>query len=129
MNYNFIFLYFLFYSCSSINSDIAYYDNGNIKYDIEYRNGKIDGSAKYWSSEGVLINLVHYTNDLFHAEWIDFYPDGKIQHIVNYSYGQKHGEEIFYYQSGKITSKIIYNYDVVVKELIRWDEKGLLSND
>ena len=132
MTYNFIFLYFLFYlcsSCSSINHDIAYYDNGNIKYDIESRNGKIDGKAKYWSDEGILINLVHYSNDLFHGEWIDFYPDGKIQHIVSYSYGQKHGEEIWYYQSGKIKSKIIYNYDVIIKELIRWDENGLIIND
>ena len=120
----------IFYqSCINSNHDIAYYTNGNKKYDIEYKNGKIDGKAKYWNNNGDLINVVNYRNNLFHGDWIDYYSNGNIQHVTTYAYGHKNGEEIWYYKSGQIKSKVVYNYDEIITDLVRWDENGILIND
>jgi antitoxin component YwqK of YwqJK toxin-antitoxin module len=124
-----ILVLFLFQSCVSpilINSDreVDYYANGNMKYDITYKNGKIDGEAKYWSSDGYLINMVNYVNDQFHGEWIDYYKNGKTQHIINYAYGKKNGKEIWYHESGNIKSQVLYDNDKIISDIVRWDNNG-----
>ena len=122
----FILIYTLFLITCSTNShhDVSYYENGFKQYDIEYKNGKIDGLAKYWDENGYLINEVNYVNDKFHGKWIDYYTNGNILHVINYDYGKKHGEEIWYYESGNIKSKVKYEYDLIVSNIIRWDATG-----
>ena len=129
--FTYIFIYtFLIISCSA-NSyhDISYYDNGQKQYDIEYKNNKIDGIAKYWDEKGNIINEVHYVNDKFHGKWTGFYPNGNVSHIIHYYYGEKHGKEIWYYESGNIKSSITYQYDKIVSDLIRWDDAGKIINE
>ena len=123
-----LYVFFICESCVNIHHDIVYYENGTKKYDIEYKNGKIDGNAKYWDVNGDLINVVSYNNDLFHGKWIDYYSNGNIQHSINYTFGQKHGEETWYYESGNIKSRIIYEYDKIINDLIRWDQNGVIIN-
>ena len=115
---------FFYQSCSNIRHEIVYYDNGKKKYDIQYKNDKIDGKTIYWDKNGNLINVVNYSNDKFHGEWIDYYKNGNMQHIINYRYGQKHGTEIWYYQSGNMKSQAIYESDIIISDLIRWDDNG-----
>ena len=125
---NIIFL-LLFHSCmSSIfdnsNREVVYYDNGNIKYDIPYKNGKIHGEAMHWDRKGYLINKVNYVNNQFHGEWIDYYNNGNIQHIINYAFGKKNGKEIWYYESGNIKSQVLYDNDKIISDIVRWDNNG-----
>ena len=125
------FLQFVFLLSCSSNSyhEITFYDNGQKQYDIEYKNNKIDGLARYWDIDGNLVNEVNYVNNKFHGKWIDYYSNGNILHIINYHYGQKHGEEIWYYLSGNIKSKVLYEYDNVISNILRWNDKGKIINE
>ena len=124
--FTYIFIYSFFIISCATNSfhDISYYDNGQKKYDIEYKNNKIDGVALYWDENGNIINKVHYINNKFHGKWIDYYTNGNVKHIVHYDFGRKNGEEIWYYQSGNIKSKIFYKDDQIVSNILRWDSNG-----
>ena len=127
MNYKLLFIYIIvlyLISCSTSFHEIAYYDNGNKRYDIEYKNGNIDGVAVYWSENGNLVNKVHYVNNKLHGKWVDYYPMGDVLHVINYNFGRKHGKEMWYYESEKIKSQVIYKYDKIVSDMIRWDENG-----
>ena len=119
----------LLLSCVSNYKDISYYDNGKKQYEIQYKNNKINGIAKAWDTNGKLINQVNYVNNKFHGQWIDYFPNGTIQHIINYNYGKKHGKEIWYYKSGNIKSQAIYEYDVIISEILRWDDNGRILNE
>ena len=118
------YIFFLFFSCSSKTHDIAFYESGNIKYDIEYENGKIDGIAMYYDDFGNVINKVSYVNDKFHGEWIDYFSNGKISHIISYEYGRKSGLEVWYYESGEKKSEALYRNGKLISDLIRWNKNG-----
>ena len=119
---NIIALYII--SCTASIHEIAYYDNGNKRYDIEYKNGNIDGLAIYWDDDGNLINKVYYINNKLHGQWIDYYSNGNILHTIKYNFGKKHGTEIWYYESGNIKSQVVFKNDNIVSDIIRWDDNG-----
>ena len=126
-----LFLYSLLIlvSCSTKNHEITYHDNGNIKYDVVYKDNKLDGFAKTYDTNGNLINKSNYVNNQLHGRWIDYYKNGNIQHIIHYNYNLKDGKEIWYYESGNIKSEIIYKDDKVVSDIIRWDQEGQIISD
>ena len=118
-----------FFSCSSKNHEITYHDNGKIKYDVIYKDNKLDGIAMTYDDTGTLINRSNYFNNQLHCEWIDYYPSGNIQHVINYSFNLKNGVEIWYYESGNIKSKIVYKNDKILIDIIRWNDNGEIISD
>ena len=124
-----LFLYLILISCSARNHEITYHDNGTIKYDVVYKDNKLDGLAKTYDNTGNLINQSNYVNNQLHGQWIDYYKNGNIQHIIHYNYNLKDGKEIWYYESGNIKSEIIYKDDKVVSDIIRWDQEGRIIAD
>ena len=121
----------MFLSCSSslfINKSIEkdYYDNGNIKYEIQKNNDKIDGYAKYWNKEGHILNEVNYSNGLLHGEWKEYHVNGNIKYKITYQYGLKNGYEVWYYDNGIKKSEILYSKNKIVTDIIRWDKNGNL---
>ena len=128
----FILLFIL--SCSSnFNSNLEkktleeeYYENGQLEYQIQKNNNKIDGYAKYWNLDGQLINEVNYSNGIFHGNWKEYHSNGKIKYLVSYNYGLKEGYEYFYYDNGIKKSETYYESNQIIVETIRWDDTGKL---
>ena len=56
----------------------SYYKNGNLEYEAEYLNGKLDGMSRYWSIEGALISESEYSNGKPHGIWKKFEKYGVI---------------------------------------------------
>ena len=54
---------------------IGYYDNGEVMYIRNYKNGKL------------------------HGECVGYYDNGKVWYIYNYKHGKRHGEFIYYYKN------------------------------
>ena len=125
----FSYLFLFFISCSSKNHEITYHDNGVIKYDVIYKDNKLDGIAKTYDEYGNLLNQTNYVNNQLHGQWIDYYKNGKVQHIVDYSYNLKDGKEIWYYESGNIKSQLIFKDNKIISDIIRWDENGKIINE
>ena len=102
----------------------SYYQNGNIEYESEYRNGNLHGVTKYWDESENLISEATYSNGKLHGLWTSYFSGGSVKSIVNYYYGQKHGNEEFFYDNGQLQSLKEYKEGEVVFETIRWTKTG-----
>ena len=63
----------------------SYYQNGNIEYESEYKNGNLHGVTKYWDESENLISEATYSNGKLHGLWTSFFSGGSVKSIVNYS--------------------------------------------
>ena len=48
----FLYLFLFFISCSSKNHEITYHNNGKVKYNVSYKNNKLDGVAITYDEDG-----------------------------------------------------------------------------
>ena len=104
----------------------SYFSNGNLEYEAEFMNGKLDGISRVWLEDGTLYSVSQYTNDQPHGAWKKFHPNGKLMFEVKYEYGQKHGYEKWYYENGNIKSEQEFNYGSTKSVIIRWHPNGTL---
>ena len=113
---------------STPNKDIesSYYQNGNLEYEAEYINGKLDGTSRFWSEDGSLVSEAEYSNGQPHGTWENFYPNGSVMHEVQYEFGQKHGNEKWYYENKQLKSEQKFSYGDTVNDIVRWNPDGTL---
>ena len=104
----------------------SYFSNGNLEYEAEFVNGKLDGTSKVWLEDGTLYSVSQYSNDQPHGTWKKFHPNGKLMFELNYEYGQKHGHEKWYYENGNIKSEQEFEYGNAKSGIIRWNFDGTL---
>ena len=104
----------------------SYFSNGNLEYEAEFVNGKLDGTSKVWLEDGTLYSVSQYSNDQPHGTWKKFHPNGKLMFDVNYEYGQKHGNEKWFYDNGSIKSEQEFDYGNPISGIIRWNIDGTL---
>ena len=131
-------LFFLFVGCihlglkdrptppPQIDVQRSYFPNGNLEYEAEFINEKLDGTSRVWSEEGTLLSVSEYTNDLPNGVWKTFYPNGSLMKNVQYEFGQKHGYEKWFYETGQLKSEHKFNYGEAVTEIIRWNPDGTI---
>ncbi len=104
----------------------SFFSNGNLEYEAEYDNGKLDGASKVWLEDGTLYSISKYSNNQPHGIWKKFHPNGKLMFEVNYEYGQKHGVEKWYYQNGNLKSEQEFDFGISISEITRWNIDGTL---
>ena len=102
----------------------SYYQNGNLEYEAEFINGKLDGTNRVWSEDGALYSKSEYSNGQPHGVWIIFHPNGALMHEVHFEYGLKHGAEKWYYENKQLKSEQNFSYGKPVTDMIRWNPDG-----
>ena len=112
----------------SLNIDVeqSYFSNGNIEYEAEFVNGKLDGFTRVWLEDGTLISESEYSNDQAHGLWIKYHLLGSIKYKVRYEYGKKHGYERWFYENGQVKSEQQFLHGQPEKEITRWKPDGTL---
>ena len=130
------FLLFLFSGCSHLglvensapspHRDIerSYFPNGNLEYEAEFINEKLDGTSRVWSDDGTLLSVSEYSNGQPHGVWKIFHSNEKLKYEITYFHSQKHGNEKWYYENGQIKSEKEYEYGKSIKDIIRWNPDG-----
>ena len=133
-----MYLSFLFTGCTLFgiknklsptpNKDIesSYYQNGNLEYEAEYINGKLDGTSRVWSEDGSLFSESEYSHGQPHGTWKKFHPNGSLMYEVQYEFGQKHGDEKWYYENKQLKSEQKFSYGNTISEMVRWNPDGIL---
>ena len=110
----------------NIDVERSYFPNGNLEYEAEFVNGKLDGSSRVWLDDGTLLSVSEYNNDRPHGMWKRYYPNGNVMYEVQYVYGKKHGDEKWFYENKQIKSKQIFNNGELESEIMRWQSDGTL---
>jgi len=109
---------------SDIELHKSFYQNGNIEYEAEIRDGIPDGISKYWNDEGDLVNISHYENGKLHGPSIQYFKSGAVLSKTEYFYGEIHGVSETYHFNGKIKTHQVFKYGDSISKLLRFDENG-----
>lgn len=110
----------------------SYWDNGKLKSELRYVDGKLDGSFKQWYDNGQVFQDGQYANGMMDGSWLIFYPNGQLAAKAQYEKGTgkqicyndegciimevnyvdnlKHGKEIHYALDGSILQVVEYEY-------------------
>ena len=133
-----LFLLFLFLGCTHLglkdspatpfHTDVkrSYFPNGNLEYEAEFINEKLDGTSRVWSENGTLLSVSEYSNGQPHGVWKTFHSNEKLKYETTYFHSQKHGYERWYYENGQLKSEQNFNYGKVETEIIRWNSDGTI---
>ena len=103
-----------------------FHENGKIKSETSFQNGKKTGYVKTFSKNGGLANIDKYVGDSLQKEAPEittklevrneYYEDGSIKKTGTYLYGVAEGTHKEYSKEGKITSAKIYHEGNLVGE-------------
>ena len=109
-----------------IDVERSYFPNGNLEYEAEFINEKLDGTSRVWSEDGILISVSEYSNGQPHGKWRTFHLNEKLMHETTYFHSQKHGYERWYYENGQLKSEQKFKFGEAETEIIRWNLDGIL---
>lgn len=90
---------------------IFYHENGKIRGNYNFSNGKLNGVAKDYFENGILSAEVNYKNDYFDGVKKDYFENGKIHNIEIYKEGKKNGLCKSYHENGKLNEEVEYIAD------------------
>jgi len=134
------------FECNILNKMLnglvrGYYESGNLKSAVNYKDGKVDGIAYFYydkpdskSSEAVFVE------DLLSGIYREFYDNGARKAQITYEDGKKHGDAEYYYPTGnlKIEAEFkkglkngkwkYFGEDGQVLNKERWNKKKQLEN-
>ena len=100
-----------------------YWENGNLRYEWKYKNGKQDGVAKAWWPNGDLKNIRNYKNGLLHGPLKGWWENGLQSGVREYKYGKRHGNWTDWYDTGEKWCEKIYNNGNLVSKKY-WNRDG-----
>ena len=133
-----LFLLFLFSGCthlglkdsqdalSHIDVKRYYFPNGNLEYEAEFINEKLDGTSRVWLEDGTLLSVSEYINGQPHGVWKTFHSNEKLKYETTYFHSRKHGYERYYYENGQLKSEQKFSYGKSETEIVRWNVDGTI---
>ncbi len=107
------------------------YDHGRKSYEVEYRDGQMNGSCRGWYFSGALKFEGSYVNHFRQGPLFEFYdqtgddrvPPQKMRE-TNYLNGKLHGPERTWYKDGRLTYEAHYKWDLHDGDAISYFENG-----
>lgn len=76
------------------------YDNGRIKREVQYRNGKLDGVMRGWYENGAIEFERQYRDGEENGEHRGWYADGARRFVYHYAHGLSEGEQRQWFDNG-----------------------------
>jgi len=86
-----------------------YWENGNLRYEWYFKDGKQDGVSKSWWPNGDIKNKQNYKNGKLHGPLKGRYEDGQLSGIRDFKNGKRDGLWTDYYKSGQKWYEGTYN--------------------
>ena len=100
-----------------------YWENGNLRYEWYFKDGKPDGVSKSWWPNGDIKSEWNYKDGKFDGLRTGWYEDGQVAGIRDYKNGEKDGLWTDYYKSGKVWMKKTYESGNCISEEY-WNADG-----
>ena len=85
-----------------------FFESGELKEEIEYKNGLKHGKRKRWYKDGQLFKEGEMVEDKWDGKYREWYPDGSPKLIGHYMEGKQNGEWLFFDKNGDVLPSISY---------------------
>ena len=121
----FVVFSFLLTSCNEKTDAVrAYYENGNIKSELRYKDGKLNGECKWFYSNGKPEMMVHYDMNVLNGEAMRWYENGNEE--ARFYFKDNQYDSIFesYNVSGILVKKENYKDGVLNGLTYQWYSNG-----
>ncbi|MEW4922127.1 tetratricopeptide repeat protein [Algibacter sp. 2305UL17-15] len=89
----------------------AFFDNGKVSRDFEYKNGDLSGNYKEYYYSGQLESDITYKSGKFDGTVTTYYANGNKKGVYNYQYGVLQGLGTKYHENGNLKEEINYVND------------------
>ncbi len=80
----------------------TYWDDGKIKSELRYENGKLNGECVWYTQNGGLMKKAHYKDDVLEGQCVSWHPNGKMASEECYVNGKLDGEAKKWYDNGQL---------------------------
>ena len=84
------------------------YHNGNLKYEVNYINGKKEGLETFWYISGGKYIQTSYKNDKEDGIWNQWFENGQLKLEAHYKNGKENGLFTLFYDNGTKRSESIF---------------------
>lgn len=102
-----------------------YFQNGNIKWEANYKNGLKNGKHISYYENGNPRLEGAYKNDKMDGKWIKYYDDGKKSSETEYRDNIKCGKSVAWYASGKMKEDVIFTDNNTIRSGTKYRENGV----
>ena len=80
-------MYWLFYEYNLSGICEKWWDDGKIRYRINYKDGKAHGLCKWWFENGQLEYRINYKDGKLHGLGEKWYNEGELDYRINFKDG------------------------------------------
>ncbi|CAM3313458.1 tetratricopeptide repeat protein [Aequorivita lipolytica] len=102
----------------------AYYDNGKVSRELEFKNGQYAGAYKTYFYNGQLKEEFEHENGEYQGPTISYYANGNIKERQDYIIGELHGKETKYYEDGTLKEEAFYKNGIQTGNATSYDKTG-----
>ena len=103
--------------------------NGNLKYEVKFKNGKLHGKYVHYYENGKRQQKGSYKDGKLDGNRVDYYETGKISVKGNYKDGVEDGNFADYHENGKISAKYKRKAGEFDGNFALYDENGELKDE
>ena len=119
----FIFL-MLIHSCVSENQEITRYENGNIRFKCEIKNGLRNGKSYEYYPNGAIKATSNWIAGLQEGQRIDYFENGNIDRTSTWKNDELDEEFVIYFENGNIDQKSMWKDGKLDGEFVMYYERG-----
>ena len=106
-----------------------WYENGQKKLEVVFRNGLKDGMESEWFENGQVKNEYEYVGDFKNGSFRTWFKSGVLHKKGNYLEGKLDGEFVEYHSNGKPMESWKYSKGVPDGPYLSWYENGNKKNE
>ena len=128
----YIIIAFSYQALSQTDSVITYFDNGNIESIVHFKNSVRDGEAKFFWENGNIKQDLSYFNGRVNGLVRNYNEDGVLQEMYNIENGKREGPTSYFDSTGTYTKDVFYTEGMldVDDELLTYsNQKNVVGND
>lgn len=101
----------------------VYYPDGNVKMEIQSKEGKPNGMGRFYTQDGVLYMQGSFIDGQADGVFYNYYPSGGIHNEMNYEKGIKNGVQKSYDEDAQLITEVQFENGVAVSGYIIIDDK------
>jgi antitoxin component YwqK of YwqJK toxin-antitoxin module len=107
----------------------GFFRDGRLRFEGSYREGKQDGTWKYYYRSGALAKEYTQVSGKTEGKLTEYYPSGKVKYEQHFQNGEAHGYSVEYYKNGQPKEAGWYQKGEREQQWLSWYRDGTLKSD